>query len=88
MDFAAGRDFLLEIARASAVDEKDHVLAQVGLVIEHVVAQARVGFENARQRGAHGPPVDIVLGTGNEALQVRRKDDVRHAQGMIPGSSA
>jgi hypothetical protein len=87
MDFATGSDFFLEVARASAVDEKDHVLAQIGLVVEDVVAQARVGFENARQRGAHGPPVNIVLGTGNEALQMRGKDDVRHAQGMIPGSS-
>jgi hypothetical protein len=87
MDFASGRHFFLEVARASAVDEKNHVLAQIGLVIEHVVAQARVGFENARQRGAHGAALDIVLGTGNKALQMRGKDDVRHAQVMIPGSS-
>jgi hypothetical protein len=87
MDFASGRHFFVEVARASAVDEKDHVLAQIGLVVEDVVAQARVGFENARQRGAHGPPVDVVLGTGNEALQMRGKHDVCHAQVMIPGSS-
>jgi hypothetical protein len=28
-----------------------------------------------------------VLRTGNKALQMRGKDDVRHAQGMIPASS-
>ena len=73
----------------AAVDKDEDVLTKHTLVVEHVIAQPAVAFENVFERRGDGFARDVLRGTGNEALQVRSEDDVRHQlPGITPLSSA
>ena len=71
-DFGVGGDGIGQaepIADEVAVDEDRHVLAQRGLIVEHVAAQARVGLEHRLERLAHRLPAGLDLGAVDVALQ-------------------
>ena len=75
---AVGRERLVEaraIEHAPAVDEDDHVGAQVALIVEHVAAQPRVRREDLVERAAQIGRRAVELRRLDETAQLRRELD-------------
>ena len=79
MDCRARADRVVE-PRAAAIDEHEHMLAQLALLIEHVVAHLRLRAEHGLERRADRRAADFAFGAAHVALQVGREHDARHGE--------
>ena len=66
--------------RTAAVDEHEHVPAQLALLIEHVIAHLRLRAEHGLERRADRRAGDFAFGSAHVALQVGREHDARHGE--------